>query len=136
MGTMANRYARLFAMAKVLGMDKEQLSDGAAAYTGQASLRSLSTAQLAEYERILQSAIDTQKHYRRLAMRKALPFGQIDGSQYNFLLDLIADTFEKPQQFEAWLKRYFNSSESEVDESQASQIIVALKDMRSRGYKV
>lgn len=131
-----NRFAKLFAMAKVLGIEKEMLSEGAAQWNGQASLRSLSAAQLAEYEHKLQEQVNAQWRARRESMKNAFAFVHLHGGQYNYLLDLLADIFTTPQQFAAWLKRYFDMNEERVGPDEAAQVIEALKDMRSRGYRV
>ena len=131
-----NRFAKLFAMAKVLGIEKEMLSEGAAQWNGQASLRSLSAAQLAEYEHKLQEQVNAQWRARRESMKNAFAFVHLHGGQYNYLLDLLADIFATPQQFAAWLKRYFDMDEERVGPDEAAQVIEALKDMRSRGYRV
>lgn len=131
-----NRFAKLFAMAKVLGIEKEMLSEGAAQWNGQASLRSLSAAQLAEYEHKLQEQVNAQWRARRESMKNAFAFVHLHGGQYNYLLDLLADIFTTPQQFTAWLKRYFDMDEERVGPDEAAQVIEALKDMRSRGYRV
>lgn len=133
---MANKFAKLFAMAKVLGIEKEMLSEGAAQWNGQASLRSLSAAQLAEYEHKLQEQVNAQWRARRESMKNAFAFVHLHGGQYNYLLDLLADIFATPQQFAAWLKRYFDMNEERVGPDEAAQVIEALKDMRSRGYRV
>lgn len=132
-----NRYAKLFALAKQLGIEKDDLSAGAAFWTGQESLRSLNDAALREYESKLSAQISMNFHDRRRAIEHHFYRNPLlSGKQFAYFLDLIADVFLNIYQFRVWLKRYYNiDSETQIDSELASKIIVALSEMRKRGYK-
>lgn len=134
---MANRFQKLFAQAKVLGLSKEELSAGASQWSGIESLRSLKPKQLVEYETKLQLEIDKIFAIRRQAVFEEYQAHSKQGDgQVQFIVDLIMTVFDGSlEKFRTWLKNYFQlDSERFLTVFQARKIILALQDMRRRGY--
>lgn len=132
----ANRFAIIFGLAKELGMAKENLSAGAAEWTGIESLTSLSAAQLTEYEAALRHRILQQWRLRRAAI--AVNFqthATLGHEQHIYLMDLISAIFKNLDEFRAWLANYFAlSSERFITSSEAHRVIKALNIMRQRRF--
>jgi len=135
--TTNNRFAKLFALGKELGMTKEMISAGAAEWTGQASLRSLSARQLAEYSRALEIRKRANYFKRRAIIAREFQENEfIIGDQRRYLIDLIASVFPAIDPFRKWLQNYFtHQNERFLDIETATRVIKALSDMRKRGFK-
>ncbi len=134
---MPHSYKKLFGLAKELGMSQDDLRAGAASYTGVASLRSLNREQLRNYEKKLASIARGNWRRQRENIKKGFkPHETLGVEQYEFVLDLVTTIFSDIAAFRAWLRRYYKRShESFVDVDEMRGIIVAMEEMRARGYK-
>jgi hypothetical protein len=132
----ANRFANIFGLAKELGIEKETLSSGAAEWTGIESLRSLSAAQLKEYELRLHQRILHQWRLRRAAIGANFQsHATLGNEQRIYLMDLISSIFRSIEEFRVWLENHFTlSSERFITSSEAHRIIKALNTMRQRRF--
>lgn len=130
-------FKNLFGLAKELGMTKDQLSDGAAQWTGESSLRSLSPAQIRQYETRLKLQVKGLRRARVAAVESEFERnGFMKPAQRIYMIDLILETFGGMGKFRIWLNRYFEiSSERFLTVPQTRKVIVALEDMRRRGFK-
>lgn len=135
--TPNNRFAKLFALAKELGMTKELLSAGAAQWTGQASLRSLNGRQLAEYEKGMEMRKRQNYLRRRAAIAKSFQENEfVVAEQRRYLIDLISSVFQDIEVFREWFDRCFaHANERFLSSIEATRVIKALNDMRKRGFK-
>jgi len=134
---MAAPFKNLFGLAKELGMTKDQLSDGAAQWTGQNSLRSLSPAQIRQYEYRLKLQVKGLRRARVAAVEAQFERNEfMKPAQRTYMIDLILSTFGGLVKFRIWLSKYFEiSSERFLTVPQTRKVIVALEDMRRRGFK-
>lgn len=134
---MAAPFKNLFGLAKELGMTKDQLSDGAAQWTGQNSLRSLSPAQIRQYEYRLKQQVKGLRRARVAAVESQFERNEfMKPAQQTYMIDLILSTFGGLAKFRIWLSKYFEiSSERFLTVPQTRKVIVALEDMRRRGFK-
>ncbi len=134
---MPHSYKKLFGLAKELGMSQDDLRAGAASYTGVASLRSLSEGELRNYEKKLAATIRRNWRRRRENIKQEFkPHETLGVEQHEFALDLVTTIFSDIAAFRAWLRRYHKRShESFVDVDEMRGIIVAMQQMRARGYK-
>lgn len=135
---MANAYQNIFGLAKELGLDKETVSQGAAQWTGVASLKSLSKSQLRAYEiklrRMRTSLTDGRRAHVSQAFERS---GVMSQQQFVFITDLVANVFNGDiAKFRTWLKDFFLlDSERFMDKSTIRKVIKALQAMRARGFK-
>ncbi|MFQ5633383.1 MAG: hypothetical protein ACE5I1_31845 [bacterium] len=134
---MRNRYAKLFALAKELGIDKDTLSAGAAQWSGIPSLRSLKQNELLDYELKLEYMKKVNFNERREEIWNGMKLSpEVSCDQGDYLIDLIANIFKNISQFRAWLRHYKKiDSEQLLDQHSTSEVIKALSEMRERGYK-
>jgi len=92
---MAARFARLFGLAKELGLSKEDLSAGAAQWSGVSSLRSLSITQVRAYETALRRERESNWKTKRAELAERFEEnGYLSAAQRNFMIDLVARVFD------------------------------------------
>lgn len=135
---MKNQYQTLFGLAKELGLSKETISDGAAQWTGVASLKSLSKSQLKSYEMKLRRMRTSLTERRRAQVAEVFERnGTLSQQQFVFITDLVAAVFNGDiAKFRAWLKEFFVlDSERFIDKFTVRKVIKALQAMRARGFK-
>lgn len=135
---MSARYTRLFGLAKELGLSKEDLSAGAAQWSGVGSLRSLSQAQVRAYEAALRRERESVWKTKRSELAVCFEEnGYLSDAQRNFMIDLVAKVFNGSIEiFRAWLQKYFMiTSERFLDNMTTRRVIKALEQMRSRGFQ-
>lgn len=135
---MAAKFSKLFRLAKELGICKEDLSAGAAQWSGSGSLRSLSPAQVRAYEAALRRECDSHWKTKRAELAERFEEnGYLSAAQRNFMIDLVARVFDGSlERFRVWLNKYFLiTSERFLDSKTTRQVIKALEQMRSRGFQ-
>lgn len=137
---MNNRFKKLFAIGKELGMDIELLREGASEWTGKPSLRSLNNMQLLEYTKKLEAAKKKAYYARKKAITSQFQINEIlTPNQRQYLIDLIVAVFRDIHQFRSWLKNYFQAAgiqhERYLSTTQARKVITALADMKKRRFR-
>lgn len=135
---MEGKFATLFGLAKQLGMSIEELRLGATGWTGEASLRSLKTKQLREYEQKLKAEISQRFKTKRAGIQQDFESNALlTQTQRNYLIDLITFVFNDMTQFRTWLRRFFSPLQSErfLDRPQAQRVMKALAEMKKRKYQ-
>lgn len=134
-----NKYSKLFAIGKLLNMGINELRYIAEDYTGKQSLRSLSNAQLTDFENMLQRKLDREDaRLRQKVLATYEENGVILQEQRDFLVDLIVFVFRGDiRKFRSWLEHYFQrSSERFLTPDIAIKIIDALNHMKSRKVRL
>lgn len=133
---MPGRYYKLFAIARELQLDIDELRDGAAQLTGKPSLRSLSNQQLIQYIKNLNYIVTQKKKKIHKDVTDSFQKNEIlTHDQIKFLIDLICHIFKGMPDFREFLNHYYQiSHERFLTTKEASKIIKALMDMRARGY--
>jgi len=135
---MQNRYKKLFACAKELGISIEELRQGAASFSGEYSLRSLSGRQLRLYEEKLNSTLKNRQEAKRRALREQFVANEfITIGQREYLIDLISSLFRGDvSKFRSWLANSFGiGHERFISKELAPKVLKAASSMKARGYR-